>query len=494
MFKNTRKLWYSIGAIAIIVALSVLAYQSDLTDKLTGQLKLRKPPIHVIQPEPSPYLTHGQFVIKVFAYMQKTQCAEDLCPQMSGHRPEEVAHCNLQARGVFGPRMPGYDWYDSLINKAEAMKIIVDAFDLPQVTDLHILPYRDLKTKQKPWYFDYVLTGYGNDLISDNKDHLFGAKDPVTKEWLKEILSRIEPMEECPNALHRGELVIKIWNNMQEHGCTDQCTDMTGGMPEEVAVCNLEQYGIAYTQVSYDWFVGLVNRAETIRLIVNSIDGLAGYEAPSTPTFNDVPADAWYFDYVEAAVQLDLVQGYVDNNGNLTGLFGPGDIAEEKWADDVISKITDNPICSASCYIVNRAELAKEIILAIDGLADYEAPSTPTFNDVAADAWYFDYVEAAVQLGIVSGYTDAAGNLTGMFGPGDIVHRASFIKIIVNSFDVPTTLIPASPFIDVPESTWFHDYVVTAVNNNLIIPNSAHLFYPANNLDECFLEEVLARI
>jgi len=42
MIKNTRKLWYSIGAIAIIVVLGVLAYQSGLTGKLTGELKLSR--------------------------------------------------------------------------------------------------------------------------------------------------------------------------------------------------------------------------------------------------------------------------------------------------------------------------------------------------------------------------------------------------------------------------------------------------------------------
>ncbi|MBN1258185.1 S-layer homology domain-containing protein, partial [Candidatus Peregrinibacteria bacterium] len=104
--------------------------------------------------------------------------------------------------------------------------------------------------------------------------------------------------------------------------------------------------------------------------------------------FTDVPTDAWYAGYVQQLVD----DGVFDAGTN----FRPNDN-------------------------LNRAELVKIVVTAIDGLSGYEAPATPTFDDVAANAWYYDYVEAAVQLGIVNGYTDAAGNLTGKFGPGDTV-------------------------------------------------------------------------
>lgn len=143
------------------------------------------------------------------------------------------------------------------------------------------------------------------------------------------------------------------------------------------------------------------------------------------------------------------------------------------------------------CPPINRAELVKAVITAIDGLADYEAPATPTFDDVPVDAWFYDYVEAAVQLGIMSGYTDASGNLTGMFGPGDSVNRAAMIKVVVNAFAVPTTLSPASPFSDVLPSAWFHDYVLTAYNQGLFAPSQDGLFHPGDTATSCFLNEVI---
>ncbi|MBI5411741.1 S-layer homology domain-containing protein [Candidatus Peregrinibacteria bacterium] len=164
-------------------------------------------------------------------------------------------------------------------------------------------------------------------------------------------------------------------------------------------------------------------------------------------TFNDVPTDAWYFDYVEQMVD----QGIVDAGDK----FRPGDN-------------------------LNRAELVKIVVTAIDGLAGYKAPATATFDDVAVDAWYYDYVEAAVQLDIVQGYTDASGALTGKFGPGDTVNRAAATKILVNAFSVPTTLEPAAPFSDVSASAWYYDYVATAYNQSIVDGYANGKFGPAD--------------
>ncbi len=77
-----------------------------------------------------------------------------------------------------------------------------------------------------------------------------------------------------------------------------------------------------------------------------------------------------------------------------------------------------NGTCSPNTKL-NRAEIIKIVITAIDGLNSYTAPASPTYKDVKSADWYFDYVEAATQLGLVSGYKDANGSLTGKFGPTD---------------------------------------------------------------------------
>jgi len=55
------------------------------------------------------------------------------------------------------------------------------------------------------------------------------------------------------------------------------------------------------------------------------------------------------------------------------------------------------------------------------------------FTDVSNGAWYFNYVYDAADLGIVSGYQDAAGNNLDLFGPGDNVTLGQVLKIMVEA-------------------------------------------------------------
>ena len=334
--------------------------------------------------QPTVSFTNGQFAIKVYNHMINTQCAENLCAQMSNHRPEEVARCNLQARGVYGPPMPGYDWYEKPVVQTEAFKM------------LSVFPDDDTIPSQMP--------------------------SEITEAWLDGKLAEISP-KACP--LSNGEFVARVYKHLSSASCEDNlCPLMSEDRPEEVARCNLQARGVYGPPLpGYDWYATLADREDATRVLARTfntgisvptggvtadwlnsvlatidvetpcqcpvvtraeftkdliikIDGLAGYEAPATPTFDDVPADAWYFDYVEAAVQLGIVTGYSDAQGNLTGMFGPGDQ-------------------------LNRAEFIKVVITAIDGLADYQAPPTATFDDVSSGDWYYNYVEAAVQLDLI---------------------------------------------------------------------------------------------
>ena len=187
--------------------------------------------------------------------------------------------------------------------------------------------------------------------------------------------------------------------------------------------------------------------------------GVVSYHVTVEPdcyrSFKDVPCDAWYFDYVEQLVD----QGLLDTTGDY---FQPND-----------------PL--------NRAELVKIVITAIDGLAMCHVPDTPTFDDVPAGTWYYDYIECAAQLGIVSGYIDEHGNLTGMFGPGDTANRAFAVKVVVISFAVPTTLSPPSPFSDVTPGQRFHDYVLTAYNQSVVDGYPDGTFRPAEPLLRAYM-------
>ncbi|MFH0865786.1 MAG: S-layer homology domain-containing protein [Bacteroidota bacterium] len=155
----------------------------------------------------------------------------------------------------------------------------------------------------------------------------------------------------------------------------------------------------------------------------------------SAKTFNDVTENDWFYEYVEKLVEKGVITA------------GPTYRPNE---------------------ILNRAELVKIAIEATTGPI-MDLPKTPSFDDVAVDAWYFPYVESAVALGVVEGYRDASGSLTGLFGPSDPVTRAAAVKIFSNAFGLPTP--PASaqlPFNDVREGDWFYPYVLSTYCNSVV--------------------------
>ncbi len=53
-----------------------------------------------------------------------------------------------------------------------------------------------------------------------------------------------------------------------------------------------------------------------------------------------------------------------------------------------------------------------------------------SFTDISADAWYAPYVEWAASEGLITGYKNASGNYTGLFGPQDGLTRAQLAAIL----------------------------------------------------------------
>ena len=54
-------------------------------------------------------------------------------------------------------------------------------------------------------------------------------------------------------------------------------------------------------------------------------------------------------------------------------------------------------------------------------------------SDVPADAWYAGYVSVVMQMGIASGYRDAAGNLKGEYGPANNITYAEIAKMALEA-------------------------------------------------------------
>ncbi len=129
---------------------------------------------------------------------------------------------------------------------------------------------------------------------------------------------------------------------------------------------------------------GLVVNRDSMAVFVSR--ALAGGDshvptAPATAHFPDVAPDYWAFKYVEYAYANNIVQGY--ENGN----YQPGDAVDRGQMAVFIARTVVTPTGDA-------------------GLASYTPPTTPTFADVAAEAWNYKHVEYLKSRSIVSGYED----------------------------------------------------------------------------------------
>ena len=129
-------------------------------------------------------------------------------------------------------------------------------------------------------------------------------------------------------------------------------------------------------------------------------------EVMTTPAgpFLDTPADAWFvaqgaIDYV---VDAGIMSGYTNASGNPTGKFGPNDSITRGQVATILYRMAGQP---------------------------YVAGVAP-FYDVSPGYYYSDAVIWAYSVGIVSGYTDASGSLTGEFGPNDKVTREQLAKML----------------------------------------------------------------
>lgn len=184
----------------------------------------------------------------------------------------------------------------------------------------------------------------------------------------------------------------------------------------------------------------------------------------STLLFRDVPRQAWFAPYVRSIAQLRIVSGYALPDGSPAGLFGPGDsVTIEQLAKIIIHASGRDPSAcplppinltasgSWSASYVSCAEQAGWAIYG-DGSVDVHRPALRSevivslleafdvaigertgeeFTDVSPSTEFAGFIEQAKRDGIVTGYTDAAGVPTGMFGPQDPVSRAELSKMIV---------------------------------------------------------------
>ena len=183
--------------------------------------------------------------------------------------------------------------------------------------------------------------------------------------------------------------------------------------------------------------------------------------------YPDIPEDASYADSVYKLSKAGVLQGYED------GSFRPeGE--------------------------VTRAEMAKMIILTFGLVGDQKKPEE-FYPDIAETEWFYPYVLAIHNLGLVKGYEN------GEYRPKNNITRAEVCTILYRMFEDDgdkKKVLETSPFIpgmpdrkisDLADNYWGKKYVQIVVNNYLMPLEEGATFRPAENIKRYELADLLAK-
>ncbi|PIR52984.1 hypothetical protein COU76_03720 [Candidatus Peregrinibacteria bacterium CG10_big_fil_rev_8_21_14_0_10_49_10] len=194
-------------------------------------------------------------------------------------------------------------------------------------------------------------------------------------------------------------------------------------------------------------------------------DVVARLDDFSTPVFRDVNENQWFNPYVASLAEWEIVSGYKDASGNMTGEFKPGNsvtvaevlkmamksaqIDETKCDGTALNPYAQHHwvlayvTCAEQMGIrllrptvltqLDRPARRAEVLSVIhDAFGTQVLPLYSNYSDTAGHPLEADIAFATIN-GIVSGDTDAMGNPTGTFRPDDPINRAEAAKIIYES-------------------------------------------------------------
>ena len=150
---------------------------------------------------------------------------------------------------------------------------------------------------------------------------------------------------------------------------------------------------------------------------------------------------------------------------------------EDEATEAMDSAIGDNWETADSLHFVGRRSCLSQD--AVEGVLSYWYDGYTQFSDVSATAWYAAYVNEAVELGLIEGYSDDDGNASGEYGPEDELTRAQVATILwrasgedtVESRSVGSansTEVTEGIFDDEADGVWYTDAINWCANSGIL--------------------------
>lgn len=193
-----------------------------------------------------------------------------------------------------------------------------------------------------------------------------------------------------------GNLLIRVSGNDAIRCASERYTDVCPGDYYYTPALYLSNLGAisGYSDRTFRPFNN-TTRAQLCKIITIA-KGWA-INTAGGPHFSDVPTSDTFYNYIETAYNHNIITGYAGR------LFKPGDA-------------------------VSRAQICKIIVVAQGW--PINTAGGPHFTDVPSTNVFYNYVETAVNRGIISGYSNRT------FEPGSDVTRGQLSKILY------TALVP----------------------------------------------------
>ncbi|RSL33641.1 hypothetical protein D7Z54_10050 [Salibacterium salarium] len=168
--------------------------------------------------------------------------------------------------------------------------------------------------------------------------------------------------------------------------------------------------------------------------------------------YTDVDASFWAVDEIQYVTKQDVVSGYDDNT------FRP----------------KEN---------VSRAQTAKMLANALD--LNVENPTDPGFSDVEEDSYYYPYIAAVANEGIMTGDGET-------FEKNDTLSRAQMAVVLSNAFRFEKTEEDRS-FSDIPDDYWAMDSIKRLAANKITSGHEDGSFGPGESTTRAQFSVFLSR-
>lgn len=163
-----------------------------------------------------------------------------------------------------------------------------------------------------------------------------------------------------------------------------------------------------------------------------------------------------------------------------------------EWAKDsgVLQGYPDGTFRASSP--INRVELLKVVLNALDVNTSGSVEGNLGFNDVIVNSWYMPFIKKGKELGVFVG---DAGRATAR--PGDFINRAETLKIVFETLRTAGGYNLGnigSTYNDVKNSDWFYRYVGESARYDLFDDISGNNFLPAAFTTRGEVVELLFRL